>query len=576
MKSLINLFFRWKKSFFIGLIALFIVDGAQLVLPLVIREVILAIEKEKEFFSFLKYSTFIFILSTFILIFRFFWRYYILGAAREIEAFLRKKLYDHLITLHFSFFNKRGVGNLMAHITNDLEAIKMASGIGIVAFFDFLIMVTFSFIIMFSISPKLTLFILIPFPLLSLLMIFIGPKIHNSFKRVQEKFSSLTEKSKEIVSSIKVVKSFVLEKSKLNEFSEENEKYLKENLNLAFVYGIFEALIIFISGLSVFFLLTLGGKRVIIKDLSLGDFVAFISYLDLLVWPVMALGWTLNIFQRASASMNRIEVLLSEKNEMKDGYIRIDKNLKGKIEIKDLNYQLNGRIILRNINLTIKPKKFIGITGKPGGGKSTLLYLLSRIYDPPDGTIFIDDIDIKNYRINDLRENVILLEQEPFIFSATIKENTLLGSEYNLTDDKIVKALEFSCLEKDLESLRNGIFTFIGERGVTLSGGQRQRLSLSRIFFKKPKILLIDDALSSLDFETENKVFENILKEFRDITLIVVSTRIKVLMKCDEVFVFEKGEIVERGTPLELINLGGFFSALYELQTALMKEEIKM
>ncbi|MEN3046219.1 MAG: ABC transporter ATP-binding protein [Candidatus Hydrothermales bacterium] len=572
---MIKLFLRWKKSFFIGLFALFIVDGAQLILPLVIREVIQAIEKNKEFFTFLKYSIFILILSIFILIFRFFWRYYILGAAREIEAFLRKKLYDHLIMLHPNFFSKKGVGNLMAHITNDLEAIKIASGIGMVAFFDFLIMVTFSFIIMFSISPKLTLFVLVPFPFLSLLMIFIGPKIHNSFKKVQEKFSDLTEKSKEIVSSIRIVKSFVLEKSKLKEFSEENEKYLKENLNLAFIYGIFEALIIFISGLSIFFLLTLGGKKVLDKDLSLGDFVAFISYLDLLVWPVMALGWTLNAFQRASASMSRINALFLEKNEIEDGYLKIDENLKGKIEIKNLSYSLNGRTVLKNINITIEPKKIIGITGKPGGGKSTLLYLLSRIYDPPDGTIFIDGIDIKNYRIEDLRENVILVEQEPFIFSATIKENALIGCEFDLPESRIYEALEFSCLERDINDFKEGISTVVGEKGVTLSGGQRQRLSLSRIFFKKPKILLIDDALSSLDFETEGKVFENILREFEGITLILVSTRIKVLMKCDEVLVFEKGEIVERGTPFELINKGGFFSALYELQTALMREEIK-
>ncbi|MEO0268176.1 MAG: ABC transporter ATP-binding protein [candidate division WOR-3 bacterium] len=576
MKSLFKLFLKWKKKFFWGILALLIVDAAQLILPLVIREVISAIEKEKEFLAFLKYSLFILLLSLFVLIFRFFWRYFILGAGREIEAFLRKKLYDHLLTLHPFYFYKTGTGNLMAHITNDLEAIRMASGIGIVAFFDFLIMVTFSFVIMFSISFKLTLYVLIPFPLLSVSMIFLGPKIHNFFRRVQERFSDLTESSKEIISSIKIIKSFVQEEGKFKEFYKENEKYLRENINLAYVYGIFQSMIILISGFSVLFLIIFGGKNAILGELSLGDFVAFISYLDLLIWPVMALGWSLNIFQRGSASLLRIELILKEKNDMKDGNVRIDDKFKGHIKVRNLNYSFNGHYnVLKNINLEIKPGRFIGFTGKPGSGKSTLLYLISRIYDPPDGTIFIDDIDIKHYRISDLRENIILLEQEPFIFSATIKENVLLGSKNGVREDEIEKALNLSRFIKDIDNFKEGIFTIVGERGVTLSGGQRERLSLARIFLRKPKILLIDDALSSLDFKTEKEVFENIFREFENITLIVVSTRIPVLMRCDEIYVFEKGEIVEMGTHEELVNRKGFYNSLYELQTALIKEEIK-
>ncbi len=575
MKSLFKIFLKWKKKFLFGILSLLIVDSAQLILPLVIREVISAIEKEKEFFAFLKYSLFILLLSLFVLIFRFFWRYFILGAAREIEAFLRKKLYDHLLTLHPFYFYKTGIGNLMAHITNDLEAIKMASGIGIVAFFDFLIMVTFSFVIMFSISFKLTLYVLIPFPFLSLSMIFLGPQIHNFFRRVQEKFSDLTESSKEIISSIKIIKSFVQEEGKFKEFFKENEKYLRENINLAYVYGIFQSIIILISGFGVLFLIIFGGRSAILGELSLGDFVAFISYLDLLIWPVMALGWSLNIFQRGSASMLRIEVILKEKNDMKDGNVRIDDKLKGNIKIRNLNYKLNGHEVLKNIDLEIKAGKFIGFTGKPGSGKSTLLYLISRIFDPPDGTIFLDDIDIKYYRISDLRKNIILLEQEPFIFSATIRENVLLGSQNGLREEEIERALTLSRFVKDIENFKEGIFTLVGERGVTLSGGQRERLSLARIFLRKPKVLLIDDALSSLDFKTEKEVFENIFREFENITLIVVSTRIPILMRCDEIYVFEKGEIVERGNHEELINRRGFYNSVYELQTALIKEEIK-
>lgn len=575
MKSLLRVLFKWKRKIIFGVLALLIVDGAQLILPLVIRSVISAIEKERQFIFFLKYSLIVVLLSIFVVIFRFFWRHFILGAGREIEAYLRKKLYDHLITLHFSFFQKKGIGNLMAHLTNDLEAIRMGAGIGIVAFFDFLIMVTFSFIIMFSISFKLTFYVLIPFPILTFTMFFIGPKIHNFFARVQAKFSDLTEKSKEIISSIRIIKSYVQEKGELREFMKENEEYLKENINLAFVYGIFQSVIILISGFGVLFLLIFGGKRVILNEISLGDFVAFISYLDLLVWPMMALGWTINLFQRSSASMMRIETLLSEKNEIKDGEIKIDNGFRGYIKIKNLTFKHGNITVLKNINLEIEPGKFIGITGKPGSGKSTLLYLIARIYDPPDGTIFIDDIDIKKYRIRDLRKNIILLEQEPFIFSTTIRENILLGAQENVREEEIEKAATLSRFAKDIDNFSKGLDTIVGERGVTLSGGQKERLALSRIFLTRPKILLIDDALSSLDFETEKEVFENIFREFGNITLIVVSTRVPILSKCDEIIVFDSGEIVERGTHDELIEKREFYSALYELQSVLLSEGVK-
>ena len=575
MKSLLKVLIKWKKKIILGVLALLIVDSAQLILPLVIRSVISAIEKEKEFIAFIKYSLLVVLLSLFVVVFRFFWRHFILGAGREIEAYLREKLYNHLITLHPSFFQKKGIGNLMAHLTNDLEAIRMGAGIGIVAFFDFLIMVTFSFIIMFSISFKLTLFVLIPFPVLTVTMFFIGPRIHKFFARVQAKFSDLTEKSKEIISSIRIIKSYVQEEGELREFMKENKKYLKENINLAFVYGIFQSIIILISGFGVLFLLIFGGKRVIFNEISLGDFVAFVAYLDLLVWPMMALGWVVNLFQRSSASMVRIERLLKERNEIKDGDVKIDDNFKGHIKIKNLTFDYENVTVLKNINLEIKPGRFIGITGKPGSGKSTFLYLLARIHDPPDGTIFIDDIDIKKYKIGDLRKNIILLEQEPFIFSATIKENILLGSENGVKYEEIEKAINLSRFAKDIDNFSKGLDTVVGERGVTLSGGQKERLALSRIFLRKPKILLIDDALSALDFETEKEVFENIFKEFGNITLIVVSTRIPVLSKCDEIIVLESGEIVEKGTHDELIENKGFYNALYELQTALLSEEIR-
>jgi len=575
VKSLLKVLFKWKKKIIFGVLALLIVDGAQLILPLVIRSVISAIEKEREFIAFVKYSLLIVLLSIFVVVFRFFWRHFILGAGREIEAYLRKKLYDHLIALHPSFFQRKGIGNLMAHLTNDLEAIRMGAGIGIVAFFDFLIMVTFSFIIMFSISFKLTLYVLIPFPVLTITMFFIGPRIHKFFARVQAKFSDLTEKSKEIISSIRIIKSYVQEEGELREFMKENKKYLKENINLAFVYGIFQSIIILISGFGVLFLLIFGGKRVIFNEISLGDFVAFVSYLDLLVWPMMALGWVVNLFQRSSASMVRIERLLSEENEIKDGEMKIDDGFKGHIKIKNLTFKYEDMPVLKDINLQIEPGKFVGITGKPGSGKSTLLYLIARIYDPPDETIFINDIDIKKYKIKDLRKNIILLEQEPFIFSATIRENILLGSQNGAKDEEIEKAITLSRFVKDIDNFSKGLDTIVGERGVTLSGGQKERLALSRIFLRRPKILLIDDALSALDFETEKEVFENIFKEFGNITLIVVSTRIPVLSKCDEIIVLESGEIAERGTHDELVEKKGFYSALYELQTALLSEEIK-
>lgn len=571
-----KLIIRWRKKVILGVFSLFIVDIAQLVIPLILREIINALTVKKTLIAFLKYSLLIIFISLFVVIFRFFWRHFILGASREIEAYLREKLYNHLISLHPSFFQEKGIGNLMAHLTNDLEAIRMALGIGVVAFFDFLIMLSIGIGIMLFISWKLTLLTMLPLPVLSVIMLYIGPKIHKYFRKVQERFSELTEKVRESVSGIKLIKTFVQEKNDLNDFYSYNMNYLRESINLAFVLSFFQSMIIFVSGLSVLILIIFGGKRVIYGDISLGDFVAFIGYLDLLVWPMMAIGFTFNIFQRGGASMNRILLLLREENKIKNGYIFMQKNkIKGELEVRDLNFKYNGNYVLKNVSFKLSPGKWLGITGKPGSGKSTLLKLIVRLYEPPDNTIFIDGICIKKYDVKSLRENVVLLTQEPFIFSDTIENNVIIGAHNNVEKDNIEECLKLAGLYNEIYEFPEKLRTKIGERGITISGGQRERLALSRIFLKQPLIILLDAGLNSVDYETEKIIFNNIVEKFNNRTLIVVSTRVSILSKCDEVIVLDKGEIIEKGSPSKLIERDGFYRTLYQIQSLYYEIENK-
>jgi ATP-binding cassette subfamily B protein len=574
MKELLKYLWKWKFKIFLGVLALFIVDLSQLFVPLVIRS---AIDKLIEEIMNLKILFIHFLIIIFLALltafFRYFWRYFIMGSAREIEKEIREKLYRHLLNLDFYFYQRKKVGDIMAHSTNDLEAIRMALGMGIVGAADFLIMFFFSLFFMLKISPSLTLYVLIPLPILSIIMLFFGSKIHHLFRKVQEGFSYLSEIAQEAFSGIKVIKAFVKEKEEEKIFYKGNELFFKRNMNLAYLWGAFMPLITLISGISIVLLIFIGGKKVILNEISLGSFVAFVSYIEFMIWPMMAIGWIINVFQRGAASMDRINDLLKEKKVVKNvpNPIKI-KKLKGKIEVKNLSfyYPNEEKPVLKNISFKINPGEKIGILGKIGSGKTTLANLFLRIIEPPDNTIFIDEIDIKKYDLEDLRREIFLLPQEAVIFSGKIKENIAFTNPY-AKEDEIIKAAISAHIYDEINLFPNKFDTIVGERGITLSGGQRQRIALSRAFLLNPSIFILDDALSQVDSETEEKIINNLKEYLRDKTTIIISYRTSVLKNLDRIIVLVDGEIEDIGTHEELIKKDGFYKKVYEIQSALIE-----
>ncbi len=575
MRDIIRHLLRYKGRLFLGLLALLIVDGAQLVIPLILRKVVDSLALGIATPSFLlRYGLYIAGLAILIGVFRFFWRWFIMSATRKIEEEIRNNLYAHIVRLSAGFFTEARTGDIMAHATNDIDAIRYAMGLGLVTTADALIYAVVSLAIMISISPLLTLYVVIPMPLLTIVVLYFGRAIHTLFEKVQISFAMLTEKVREAISGIRVVKSYVQEKGAEKVLREASEDYVKRNMQLVKIWGMFHPLLAFLAGTTMGIVLLAGGRKVILGNISLGDFVAFTNYIWMLVWPMIAIGWVVNLFQRGAASMKRINHLLSIEPEIKDRKDAKDIEILGDIEVRRLTFAYPGsdKPVLKDITFKLERGKKLGIFGKTGSGKSTLVHLIPRIFDPPDGTIFIDGYDVKEIKLNKLRKSVGFVPQDGFLFSTTIRENIAFGKP-DATEDEIIRAAKIAEIYDEIMEFPDGLDTVIGERGVTLSGGQRQRIALARAILLDPPILIIDDALSAVDTETEERILNNLKEVMKDKTSIVVSHRVKAIMDADLIIVLDEGEIIERGTHEELLEIGGFYKELYELQMVAEKME---
>ncbi len=563
MLKLIKL--KWKK-YILGIIVLLIVDLGQLIVPLIIANVIDKIAKfeitSRELFNY-----FLILLSIALIIafLRFFWRYFIVGAAREIERELREKIYAHILKLHLGYFNNAKTGDIMSKATNDLEAIRMALSMGFVAIQDAITYTSFSIIAMLFISYKLTLISIIPLILLAPISFIFGNLIYEKFRKVQDIFGELSEKARETFEGINVIKAYSREEEFSRNFKRESLKYLKANMDLARSWGLYEPMIRVLSALSIVIVLVVGGYWAIKGEITIGQLTAFFAYLNMLVWPMLGIGWGINLFQRASASYERVKELLNEKPQILSKENSYKGEVIGDIDVINLKFAYGDKIVLDGISFKLKKGERLGIIGKIGSGKSTILKLLLRLYNVQYGMIFIDRVDINDWDVYTLRKYIGYVPQESFLFSATIRENILIGKP-DATDDEIWEVLEIADVKKDIEKFPNKLDTMIGERGITLSGGQKQRLALARALIKKPKILLLDDTLSAVDNETENKILRNLNEYIKDLTTIIVSHKISAIMDCDHILVIENGRIREEGTHEELLELGGYYYNMYNMQ----------
>ena len=573
-KTLRSLILQYKFPILAGILALSIVDFSQLSIPLIIERAIDALTLEGAGLQALtRYALYILGLAVVMSFFRFFWRYFILGASRKIEFTLRNEFFTHLQRLSFDFYGERKVGDLMALTVNDIEAIRMACGIGVVVAYDGILLFVFILSAMAYVSPTLTLYAIIPFPILGFIVAKFGKMIEDRFEKVQASFSELTEKARESISGVKVVKAFVKEKSEVEDFENTSNEYLGVNLGLIKIWGVYQPLITFIAGIATAIFLWVGGRSTITLGITLGDFAAISIYLGMLTWPMVAMGWAVDIIKRGNASIKRVNEILLTRPEIADSPDSVDIEIKGKIEFRDLSFTYpNGKKALTNINLTIPEGTSLGITGGTASGKSTLLKLLMKIIEPSEGQIFTDGIDLRKIKKDSLRKGLIFLPQETVIFSGTIRDNIAFMNP-DVSDEEIIEAAKLAEIYNEIESFPGGLDARVGERGLSLSGGQRQRIALARAILLKPKVLILDDVLSSLDLRTEGLVLRNLLQFMNGKTIIVVSSKVPSISGFDKIAVLEKGKLIELGTHDDLMNRDGIYTRLYKIQ--ILGEELK-
>jgi ATP-binding cassette subfamily B multidrug efflux pump len=550
-----------------GLACMVVVDLAQLAVPQIIsRAVDTLATADLDRTTLLWQCLFIAGLGLFMALLRYGWRMLLMGSARDLERGIRDQLYAHVLTLDMGYYDQTKTGDIMAHATSDINHVRMAFGFGLIVMVDTLLLGGTCIAIMAWTNPRLTLLTLIPMPFLILATKILGKKMHTFHRTAQEAFSALTEQIREGFFGIRVIKVFNFEPKIQDKVEASAKDYFAKNLKRAFINALLRPLLGFFFNISTIIILFYGGYLVMNQQLSPGDLVAFLQYLGILAWPIIAIGWMTNLFQRGMASLKRIQSLLDAEPAIKTpdrpgtlGTVR------GRIQFQGVYFSHEpGAPVLEGITADIPPGRCIGITGPPGAGKTSLLQLIPRLYDPDNGAVLLDGTDLKTLDPDDLRPHIALMSQEPFLFSGTIRENILMGQ----ADDsaRLDRIIEICDLKETIDQMPRGLSTPIGERGVTLSGGQKQRVALARTLATDKPVVLLDDPVSQLDTRTAEKVIRGIEAANPGATMIMVSHRISALAGCDEIFIMEKGRITARGTHEDLRQNNSFYKEAYQVQ----------
>jgi ATP-binding cassette, subfamily B, multidrug efflux pump len=568
---------KYRKQIFLGFFFIILTNASDAVYPLIIGHAIDDLSTGNFRYSLLTYALAGIGMIAIRGIFLFFTRQTLIVVSREIENDLRHDFFAHLQTLSRSFYNTHSTGDIMSHATNDITNIRSFLGPGIMYTFQTITRIIITLSILFSINATVTVLALSPLPFISLFVYKVMKYSYGRSLKVQEALSGLTTKVQENLSGIRVIKAYVREKFECMDFDRISQDYVKKNLYLARVQSFSFPMMFLLTHLSIIIVLYFGGLFVIEGTFSIGDIAAFFIYLGQLTWPMIAFGWIINLVQRASPSMQRIlNIMRTEpdiKDDLKSGSEVSQEDIKGEIEFKNVSfiYEGTGQYVLKNINLSIKKGSTLGIIGHTGAGKSTLVNLIPRIYDAAAGEIFIDGINIKSIPLKMLRNSIGIVPQESFLFSQSLEENISYGDE-SIDEQEMLLSAGIAGLYKDVDEFPLKFKTILGERGITLSGGQKQRTSLARAIYTKPKILILDDALSAVDTHTEEEILTELKKILSDRTNIIISHRISTIKNADNIIVLSNGEIIEDGTHNELISLKGTYYEIYQKQ--LLEEEI--
>jgi len=554
----------------IGILVLVAVDAIQVFIPYIIKNTIDSFSKEGyQQSNIVSQSLIIVALAFGIVGMRYVWRMLIIGNSHDMERHLRDQFYRHLMRLSQNYFNFSKIGDLMALATNDLTAVRMLFGMGFIAGADIFLMATASFIFMISINIKLTLLAIIPMPLLSFMIGYFGRKLHKRFAVVQDSFAKLSSMIQESISGIRIVKAFAQEKPELEKMQVFSNDFVKQNIHMAKLSGLFHPFNGVIISSSMIIVLVFGGQAVVKGEITIGGFIAFFSYLGMLIWPMIAIGWIVDMYQRGTASLKRLNAIWESVPEIKDDE-QTDHNITeitGSIEYRGLTFAYNEQNgdVLQDISFAIESGKTLGICGRTGSGKSTIIDLLCRVYNPPPESIFIDGVDIYKIPLDLLRGSIVMVPQDIFLFSDTVANNIALGKPH-ATDEEVHQAAKMAAVFDDIVEFHKGFETVVGERGVTVSGGQKQRIAIARAILTNPQVLILDDALSAVDTKTERAILNNFLEMRKGKTNIIIAHRISALSNADKIVVIEGKQIAESGTHEELLKQGGVYKELYEKQ----------
>ncbi len=566
---------RYRWGYVAGTACVLLTNGIWILFPLVLGKAADDLHSGVTRHKLLVYAALLIAIALTKGIFQFLTRWIVIGVSRDIEFDLRNDLFARLESLSYSYYQRHRTGDIMARATNDLNAVRNLLGPAIMYTANTVVLMAGALAFMISISPRLTLYTFLPLPAASILIQYFGRRIHERFERIQAMFSDISARAQENFSGARLIRAYVQEDAEIRMFEAENQEYIRRSLKLVRLMGMLWPTLELIMGCAVVLVLWLGGREVLSGRIRVGQFVSFSTYMMQLTWPIIALGYVINLFQRGTASLIRVNEIMQEQPEIKDVPGAEPRDIAGEIEFRNLNFSYEGKQVLHDVNLRIPAGSSLAIVGPTGSGKTTLVSLIPRIYDADAGTVLIDDRPIREYSLASLRKSIGFVPQETFLFSDRIRENIALGvdsADLTNNDEEIRRAADAANIAADIEAFPEGYDTMVGERGITLSGGQKQRTAIARALIRNPKILILDDALSSVDTHTEDKILNHLRDVMRGRTTIFISHRVSTVRNADRIAVLHSGRIVELGTHDQLLALNGYYSDLYNKQ--LLEEEL--